>query len=105
VRVTDLTEIERVMTRLRQSPPSAVGSIQVDRVDDLSAGSNGLPPSDVLRIRLVDGSRVMVRPSGTEPKLKVYLDTSSTDGTVAERKAAAEAALAELDRGMRELIS
>ncbi|TFC19243.1 phospho-sugar mutase [Cryobacterium algoritolerans] len=105
VRVTDLTEIERVMTRLRQSPPSAVGSIRVDRVDDLSAGSNGLPPSDVLRIRLVDGSRVMVRPSGTEPKLKVYLDTSSTDGTVAERKAAAEAALAELDQGMRELIS
>ncbi|TFD82025.1 phospho-sugar mutase [Cryobacterium fucosi] len=105
VRVTDLTEIERVMARLRQSPPSAVGSIRVDHVDDLSAGFNGLPPSDVLRIRLVDGSRVMVRPSGTEPKLKVYLDTSSTDGTVAERKAAAEATLAELDRGMRELIS
>ena len=104
VRVTDLSEIDRVMARLRQSPPSVVGSIRVDQVDDLSAGFNGLPPSDVLRIRLVDGSRVMVRPSGTEPKLKVYLDTSSTAGTVAERKAAAEATLAELDRGMRELI-
>ncbi len=105
VRVTDLTEIERVMTRLRENPPASIGSIRVDHIDDLSAGFNGLPPSDVLRIRLVDGSRVMVRPSGTEPKLKVYLDTSSTDGTVTERKAAAEAALAELDRGMRELIS
>jgi phosphomannomutase len=105
VRVTDLTEIERVMTRLRENPPASVGGIRVDHIDDLSAGFNGLPPSDVLRIRLVDGSRVMVRPSGTEPKLKVYLDTNSTDGTVAERKAAAEADLADLDRGMRELIS
>jgi phosphomannomutase len=105
VRVTDLSEIQRVMTRLREYPPAMVGGIPVDHIDDLGAGFNGLPPSDVLRIRLVDGSRVMVRPSGTEPKLKVYLDTSSTVGTVAERKAAAEATLAELDRGMRELIA
>ncbi|TFD22881.1 phospho-sugar mutase [Cryobacterium sp. TMT2-23] len=104
VRVTDLTEIERVMARLRESPPAFVGRIAVDHIDDLAAGFNGLPPSDVLRIRLADGSRVMVRPSGTEPKLKVYLDTSSTNGSVAERKAAAEETLAELDRGMRELI-
>ncbi|HSP76733.1 MAG TPA: phospho-sugar mutase [Cryobacterium sp.] len=105
VRVTDLTEIERVMARLRETPPAFVGTLAVDHIDDLSAGFNGLPPSDVLRIRLVDGSRVMVRPSGTEPKLKVYLDTSSSEGSVAERRAAAEATLAELDRGMRELIA
>ena len=105
VRVTDLTEIERVMTRLRETPPAFVGTLAVDHIDDLSAGFNGLPPSDVLRIRLADGSRVMVRPSGTEPKLKVYLDTSSSVGTVAERRAAAEATLAELDRGMHELIA
>jgi phosphomannomutase len=47
----------------------------------------------------------MVRPSGTEPKLKIYLDTHSDVGTVAERKAAAAATLAELDRGMRALIA
>ncbi|TFC90454.1 MULTISPECIES: phospho-sugar mutase [Cryobacterium] len=105
VRVTDLTEIERVMARLRETPPAFVGHLAVDHIDDLSAGFNGLPPSDVLRIRLADGSRVMVRPSGTEPKLKVYLDTSSTVGTVAERQAAAEATLADLDRGMRDLIA
>ena len=105
VRVTDLTEIEQVMARLRETPPAFVGSIAVDHIDDLSEGFNGLPPSDVLRIRLTDGSRVMVRPSGTEPKLKVYLDTSSSVGTVAERRAAAEATLAELDRGMRVLIA
>ena len=104
VRVTDLSEIDRVMTRLRETPPELVGSIRVDRIDDFSQGLGGLPPSDVLRIRLADDSRVMVRPSGTEPKLKVYIDTHSCVGTVAERKVAATTALEELDRGMRELI-
>nr|WP_218869129.1 phospho-sugar mutase [Leifsonia psychrotolerans] len=104
VRVTDISEISRVMTRLRQSPPEAVGGIRVTSIDDLSAGFDGLPPSDVLRIRLADGSRVMVRPSGTEPKLKVYIDTRSEIGSVPERTAAATAALAVVDAGMRELI-
>ena len=105
VRVTDLAEIGRVMTRLRATPPAFVGGIRVDSIDDLSQGIGGFPASDVLRIRLADGSRVMVRPSGTEPKLKVYLDTHSSIGAVPERKAAASAALEELDRGMRELIA
>jgi phosphomannomutase len=111
VRVTDVSEIADVMRRLRQNPPAVVGRIPVSRIEDLSApGSDAafdfgsMPPSDVLRIWLADGSRVMVRPSGTEPKLKVYLDAHSATGTVAERKAAAEAALAELDAGMRSLI-
>ena len=104
VRVTDLGEIDRVMARLRESPPALIGSSRVDHIDDLSGGFNGLPPSDVLRIVLTDGSRVMVRPSGTEPKLKVYLDTHSTVGGLVERREAATAALAELDRGMRALI-
>ncbi|MEC5183110.1 phosphomannomutase [Cryobacterium sp. MP_3.1] len=104
VRVTDLTEIERVMARLRESPPAMIGTSRVDHIDDLSGGFNGLPPSDVLRIVLADGSRVMVRPSGTEPKLKVYLDTHSSVGSLAERRQAASDALAELDRGMRALI-
>jgi phosphomannomutase len=46
-----------------------------------------------------------VRPSGTEPKLKVYIDASSTEGDATERQTAADAAVAELDKGMRELIA
>ncbi|MFO7691154.1 MAG: phospho-sugar mutase [Cryobacterium sp.] len=105
VRVTDVSDIARVMTRLRETPPEFVGGIPVDRIDDFRWGLNGLAPSDVLRIRLTDGSRVMVRPSGTEPKLKVYLDTHGRDGSVAERRAAAEASLVELEAGMRALIA
>ncbi|MEO6201191.1 MAG: phospho-sugar mutase [Cryobacterium sp.] len=105
VRVTDVAEIGRVMARLRENPPASVGGILVDSIDDLSQSVGGFPASDVLRIRLADGSRVMVRPSGTEPKLKVYLDTHSSIGTVPERRAAAVEALEMLDRGMRELIA
>ncbi|TFD69500.1 phospho-sugar mutase [Cryobacterium ruanii] len=105
VRVSELSTIALVMTRLRESPPTHVGRIRVDEIDDFRWGFGELPPSDVLRIRLTDGSRVMVRPSGTEPKLKVYIDTRSKVGALVERKAAAQAALDELDRGMRALIA
>ncbi|MEJ3403557.1 phospho-sugar mutase [Rathayibacter sp. YIM 133350] len=105
IRVSDLGDIARLMTRLREEPPSHIGDVRVDRIDDLATGFGGLPPSDVLRIWLDDGSRVMVRPSGTEPKLKVYIDASSEEGTVDERTAAATAAVAALEAGMRELLA
>jgi phosphomannomutase len=105
VRVTDLSEITRVMARLRAEPPVEIGGIRVSSIDDLLGADGVLPSSDVLRIHLDDGSRVMVRPSGTEPKLKVYLDTQSNDGSLEERRAAAAEALSRLETGMRTLIA
>jgi phosphomannomutase len=75
VRVADLSQIDTVMRRLRDNPPAEVAGIAVSRADDLAAGSDALPPTDGLRYYLEDGSRVIVRPSGTEPKLKVYLES------------------------------
>jgi phosphomannomutase len=74
VRVADLDLIPAAMARLRQHPPRLVGGLDVLAVDDLSAGSGGLPPTEGLRYRLADGARVIVRPSGTEPKVKCYLE-------------------------------
>lgn len=74
VRVTDLDEIAAAMGRLRGEPPTSLGGFTVDRADDLSAGSADLPPTDGLRYTLADGGRVVVRPSGTEPKIKCYLE-------------------------------
>jgi phosphomannomutase len=105
LRVTDLADIDVIMARLRSTPPAEVGGVPVRQMDDLKDGFDALPPSDVLRIWLEDGSRVMVRPSGTEPKLKVYIDASSDQGTVAERRSAAEARVRELADGMRALLA
>ena len=74
VRVDDLSLIGTLMSRLRQEPPTDIGGVPVARIDDLSEGSEQLPPTDGLRYHLEDASRVIVRPSGTEPKLKVYLE-------------------------------
>ena len=74
VRVDDLKVISTVMSRLRQESPTSIGGVSVARIDDLSEGSEQLPATDGIRYHLEDGSRVIVRPSGTEPKLKVYLE-------------------------------
>jgi phosphomannomutase len=72
VRVSDLDLIADVMARLRADPPTSLGGRDVVRMDDLSKGVDGLPPTDGLRFTLND-ARVIIRPSGTEPMLKCYL--------------------------------
>ncbi|HEX7716810.1 MAG TPA: phospho-sugar mutase, partial [Marmoricola sp.] len=74
VRFNDLAEIPATMARLRESPPTSLGGLAVERVDDLSVGTPDLPPTDGLRYLLADHARVIVRPSGTEPKVKCYLE-------------------------------
>jgi phosphomannomutase len=103
IRVADLSIIPATMERLRSSPPSVVNGRAVQGVDDFMGGVQGFPPNDILRFRF-DGGRVIVRPSGTEPKLKCYLDAWSTDGTAAQRLASAEATVAALETGMRQLL-
>jgi phosphomannomutase len=103
IRVSDLSVITETMARLRSAPPAAVGGLPVSGVDDFARGHEGFPPNDILRFRF-DGGRVIVRPSGTEPKLKCYLDAWSTEGDAATRLAAAAATVAALDAGMRELL-
>jgi len=97
VRVTDLAEIGVAMDRLRATPPSALGGLTVERVDDLSRGNGGLPPTEGLRYRLADGARVIVRPSGTEPKLKCYLEVVVPVDAEAGVDAARISAAARLD--------
>jgi phosphomannomutase len=104
IRVADLADIPRAMARLRATPPAQIGGIPVDGVDDYLTGVDGFPPNDILRLRTVGGGRVIVRPSGTEPKLKCYLDASAREGSATQRRAAAAASVATLEAGMRALL-
>ncbi|WEV27372.1 phospho-sugar mutase [Streptomyces sp. 71268] len=81
VRVEDLSVIAAAMERLRAQPPTDLAGLPVTSAQDLSQGSEALPPTDGLRYHLaggagsgVESARVIVRPSGTEPKLKCYLE-------------------------------
>ncbi len=93
VRVTDLALIADAMARLRARPPATLGGQAVLEAVDLAAGADGLPPTDGLRYRTDGGVRVVVRPSGTEPKLKCYLEAvvPVADGDRAGALAAARA--------------
>lgn len=74
VRVQDLSLMATVLQRLRSDPAQEIGGVPVEHWDDLAAGGAELPPTEGLRYLLSDDTRVIVRPSGTEPKLKVYLE-------------------------------
>jgi phosphomannomutase len=74
LRVNDLSDIPKMMQALRAAPPKELAGIVVSRIDDLEAGSESLPPTDGLRFVLDGGTRVVIRLSGTEPKLKCYLE-------------------------------
>lgn len=97
LRVDDVAVIASIMAALRTEPPAAFGDFAVVRADDLLKDPAGLG-GDVLRYALSDGSRLIVRPSGTEPKLKVYLDVR---GDSAEDSAAR---LAALEAAVRDLL-
>jgi phosphomannomutase len=100
IRVTDLELIPRMMASLRSAPPKELAGLAVTRLDDLSLGSPGLPPTDGLRLSLDGGTRIIIRPSGTEPKLKVYLEVV-TQGSASD----AAALLSSLKDAVRERLT
>ena len=106
VRVRDLSLIAAAMQRLRSSPATSLAGVEVLGWDDLSLPHGDLPPTDGLRCHLADGSRVVVRPSGTEPKLKAYLEVvvPLDDGDLAVARARASTRLAALRQAVRDLI-
>ncbi|MFC0675058.1 phospho-sugar mutase [Brachybacterium hainanense] len=77
IRVEDLSRIDAMMRRLRERPPQELGGTAVTAMQDLAQGSvarTGLPPTEGVLLETRDDARVIVRPSGTEPKLKCYLE-------------------------------
>ncbi|MFK4150805.1 phospho-sugar mutase [Streptomyces fungicidicus] len=102
VRVQDLSLIAAAMRRLRDQPPTELAGLRITRTEDLTEGTDTLPPTDGLRYTL-DGARVIVRPSGTEPKLKCYLEVVVPVATKADLPAARTKATTLLDDIKRDL--
>jgi len=84
IRVADLGLLEAMMNRLRASPPESFGGSAIESAVDLAEGSAHLPPTEGVLYLTKDRSRVIIRPSGTEPKLKCYLEVIRSVGSAAE---------------------
>jgi len=80
IRVNNLADIPAISGRFRQAPPATLAGRAVIAIDDFANGFENFPPTDLIRLTIAGGSRVIVRPSGTEPKLKIYIDAAVTDG-------------------------
>ena len=101
-----LTRMKEIMSSLRAQPPKEIGGLKVTAVRDYLKGirkengreePTGLPVSDVLYFELEKGCWVCVRPSGTEPKIKLYVNSNAANKAEAE---ALNAALCEASKAM-----
>jgi phosphoglucomutase len=90
--------MQKIMQDFRKDP-GAFGGKNVETCLDYAEGLDGLPKSDVLKFLLADNCSVVVRPSGTEPKLKTYISIT------AENKEAAEELEARIDSDLKEFMA
>ncbi len=86
IRVADMGAITELLANLRSNPPQEIAGRRVESIDDLASPSDGLPPTDGLRLWLSGGVRIIIRPSGTEAKLKCYIEVITPDQLSAEKE-------------------
>ncbi|WP_314589699.1 phospho-sugar mutase [Paenibacillus terrigena] len=70
--IDGVAQIQAIMTTWREQAPKSIAGVNINECIDYSAGVDGLPPENVLKFILEDGSWFCLRPSGTEPKIKIY---------------------------------
>ncbi len=88
-----------IMVGLRENPPAEIAGSKVEAVVDYATGVNGLPTANVLEFDLEGGNKAIVRPSGTEPKIKLYIFASGKDA------AEADALLDKIEEDGRKLLA
>ena len=84
IRLSDLSKVDVILGRLRNNPPQNIAGRVVTSIDDLATPTDGLPPTDGLRIWLDGGVRIIIRPSGTEAKMKCYIEVIEKDSKTAQ---------------------
>jgi len=99
IRLSDLSKVGVILGGLRSNPPQEIAGRLVTSIDDLATPADGLPPTDGIRIWLDGGVRIIIRPSGTEAKMKCYIEAIERDSK------AAQVVLDQLRPPLKELLS
>jgi len=74
IRVNSIAQVDTLLARLRKNPPQSIGGFALTQADDLERPTDGLPPTNGLRYWFGPNLRVIIRPSGTEAKMKCYIE-------------------------------
>ena len=88
IRVKNISEVDVILTRLRSTPPTSIASLAVRSFEDLAQPTSGLPATNGLRLFLDSDVRVIIRPSGTEAKMKCYIEVVRPSGSESDKSAA-----------------
>jgi phosphomannomutase len=99
IRVAEMSQITQLLAGIRKNPPTQIAGRTVLSVDDLADPQDGLPPTDGLRLWIDGGIRMIVRPSGTEAKMKCYIEVITKD------EAQASELLDQLRQPIKEFLS
>jgi phosphomannomutase len=99
VRTTSVAQIDAILSRFRNNTPHSIGKFPLSQFDDLEKPTDGLPPTNGVRIFLGSNIRIIVRPSGTEPKIKCYIEVVSKD------RAESESSISDLEKELRTFLS
>ena len=99
VRTTSVAQIDAILSKFRDATPKNIGRFALTSFDDLEKPKDGLPPTNGVRIHLMDNIRIIVRPSGTEPKIKCYIEVITKDRDTSEK------IIAELEKELHTFLS
>lgn len=104
IRVNDLADVNRVLNKLRADRPTQIAGLALTSFEDLNLPSGKLPATNGLRLYLDENVRIIIRPSGTEAKMKCYIEVVRPSGTI-EEKLKAESLIQELRQDLLVLLS
>ena len=103
-RFASVSEAIKITQKLISDSPTKIGEFNVEKVENMNDGIDGLPPTSGIRLTTKNG-RIIVRPSGTEPKLKCYLEVITKPGNPQTNQASAIQELDSLAKSVHQLLT
>lgn len=104
VRTTSIQQIDEILSKFRLQTPNEICGYQLQQFDDLEKPKDNLPPTNGVRLFFEDGIRIIIRPSGTEPKMKCYIEVVRT-GAVKPAKDDANQVIESIAESLRKILT
>ena len=104
VRTTSIQQIDEILSKFRLQTPNEICGYQLQQFDDLEKPKDNLPPTNGVRLFFEDGIRIIIRPSGTEPKMKCYIEVVRT-GAVNSAKNEANLVIESIAESLRKILT